>query len=58
MKVTKSLKERMFVMFLERSFDLARLVGEPKKMEHHVEVAKQETTLAVDQLNSEAGGEA
>ncbi len=53
MKMTTSLKERLFVMFLDRDMELARLIGSPKAMKHHISVAGNDLILAMDAFAAE-----
>ena len=57
MKVTKSLKERLFVMQLNRELDFRQMRGEAPDMEHSVYVARQNTILALVHIVA-AGDEA
>lgn len=62
MKATKSIKERLFVMHLQRELDFRQMRGEAPDMRHSIRVADTNTTLTVDNmmkpLKSQAGGEA
>ncbi len=65
MKITKSLTERLFVMFLQRELDFSRLIGEVPDMKHCVDTADGETQHTIETLEesspkpkSATGGEA
>lgn len=50
MKITKSLTERLFVMFLQREFDLARRVGEIPSMKQSVTSANYDMIHAIETI--------
>ncbi len=47
MKVTDSLEERLFVMYLNRELEIKRLIGEAPDMRRSVEVASRDVNLTV-----------
>jgi len=60
MKITKSLKERLFVMFLSKEIETQLRLGEAPKMSHAVMVGEEATKHAVEvigQLNELEGDE-
>lgn len=65
MKITKSLKERLFVMFLHRELEYRRMTSTPVQMSACVGDAKSDADYAVETIEEmnetaeiEAGGEA
>lgn len=62
MKATQSIKERLFIMHLQRELDFRQMRGETPDMKHSVCVAENNTLLTVryfqPTLKSETGGEA
>lgn len=51
MKITKSLTERLFVMFLESELELQQRIGNARNMKHCVSVAESNTIHAVENMN-------
>lgn len=54
MKITDSLKERLFVMLLQREMDFLRRVGEVPDIKHSVTVANGDT-IKITQTITEEG---
>jgi len=50
MKVTKSLRESLFVMHLQRELDFRQMRGEKPDIKHSVEVAENNTLLTVNNI--------
>lgn len=53
MKVTKSLRERLFVMHLDRELEFQRMKGETPNMIHAVNVANSNTKFTVETIEAE-----